>query len=313
MNLFKASLVSDYLSTREKISEVIEEQNNYLSTSITNEEVKNAIDSMYPEKSPGCDGLNQGFYQAYWSVVGKDVVDFCQHFFSTGELPTGVNLTLVCLIPKVKQPQQMTDLRPISLCNVMFRILSKVMENRLKSCLPTLISDKQSAFVEGRLLTDNALIAFKVNHYIKWRTQGANGMANLEIDVSKAYDRLEWDFLEHMLCKFGFNQMWIDRVMKCVKTVTYSYLQNGMEFGEVISHRGIRQEDPISSYLYIMCAEGLNSIIRRHEEIGLIRECSIARGAPSISHLLFTDDYYLFFKATGPKATIMKNILLRYE
>lgn len=126
----------------------------------------------------------------------------------------------MCLIPKVKQPRQMTDLRPISLCNVLYRILSKVMANRLKVCLPHLISDKQSAFVEGRLLTDNALIAFEINHYMKRRTQGVNGVV-LKIDVSKAYDRLEWCFLEHMLYKFGFNEMWVNRVMICVKTGTY--------------------------------------------------------------------------------------------
>lgn len=96
-------------------------------------------------------------------------------------------------------PRKMTDLRLISLCNVLFRILSKVIANRLKVYLPALISDKQSVFVEGRLLTDNALIAFEVNHYIKRRTQGNNGVVGLKIDISKAYDRLEWSFIEHML------------------------------------------------------------------------------------------------------------------
>lgn len=127
--------------------------------------------SMHPDKSPGYDGLNPGFYQAYWSIVKDDVFTSCKSFLDTGELPNGINRTLVCLIPKVKQPQHMKDLRPISLCNVLFRILSKVMANRLKQCLPSLISENQSAFIEGRLLTDNALIAFKINHYIRRKTQ----------------------------------------------------------------------------------------------------------------------------------------------
>lgn len=109
---------------------------------------------------------------------------FCQHIFDTGELPADVNRTLVCLIPKIKKPQRMADLHPISLCNVLFRILSKVLPNRLKPCLHTLISDKQSAFIEGRLLTDNALVAFEINHYMRRRTQGKNGVAGLKIDVS---------------------------------------------------------------------------------------------------------------------------------
>ncbi|XP_074377752.1 uncharacterized protein LOC141719274 [Apium graveolens] len=143
------------------------------------------------EKAPGLDGLNPAFFQMYWSIVGGDVIEFCRKFFDTGELPRGVNSTLVCLIPKVKHPKQMMDLRPISLCNVLMRILSKVMANRLKPCLGDIISDKQSAFIEGRLLTDNALVAFEINHYIKRKTQGQKGVAGLKIDVSKAYDRLE--------------------------------------------------------------------------------------------------------------------------
>lgn len=173
--------------------------------------------------------------------------------------------------------------------------------------------DKQSAFVEGRLLTDNALIAFEVNRYIKRRMQGVNGVVGLKIDVSKACDRLEWDYIEHMLDKFGFNRTWIERVMGCVKTVSYSFWENGMEFGDVKSQRGNRLGDPISPYLYIMCAEGLSLILRRHEEAGLIHGYIVARSAPPISHLLLVDDCYLLFKATRSEATTMRNILTRYE
>lgn len=207
----------------------------------------------------------------------------------------------------------MTDLRPISLCNVLMRILSKVMTNRLKPCLNSIISDKQSAFVEGRLLTDNVVIAYELNHYIRRKTQGKVGIAGLKVDVSKAYDRLEWCFIENMLNRFGFHQQWIDRIMACVRSVSYSFLHNGEVFGNVNPQRGIRQGDPISPYLYILCAEGLSAIIRRSEQAGLIHGCVVARGAPSISHLLFADDCYLFFRATGIEASNMKGILQRYE
>lgn len=96
-------------------------------------------------------------------------------------------------------PQTMGDLRPISLCNVLVRILSKLMANRLKRCLGSIIFDTQSAFIEGRLLTDNALIAFEINHYMKRITQGSNGIAGLKIDVFKAYNRLEWASIHNMM------------------------------------------------------------------------------------------------------------------
>lgn len=153
--------------------------------------MKMAIFAMYLEKSSGIDGFNPAFFQAYWDIVREDVVAFCRNFMETGVVLEGLNRTLVCLIPKVKKPKCMSDLRPISLCNVLMRILSKVMTNILKPCLKSIISESQSAFIEGRLLTDNALIAFEINHFIRRKTQGKSGVAGLKIDISKAYDRLE--------------------------------------------------------------------------------------------------------------------------
>lgn len=158
---------------------------------VTEKEVKDAMFSMAPEKSLGVDGLNPTFFQIYWSIVGNDVVNFCSTFLETGVLPNNVNKTLVCLIPKVKHLKQVSDLRPISLCNVLMRILSKVMANRLKPCLHNIISEKQSAFLEGRLLTNNALVVYEINHYMRRKTQGKCGVDGLKVDVSKAYDRLE--------------------------------------------------------------------------------------------------------------------------
>lgn len=128
----------------------------------------------------------------------------------------------------------MADLRPISLCNVLIRILSKVLSNRLKPCLASIISDRLNAFVGGRLLTDNALVAFEINHYMKRKAQGKYGVAGLKIDISKAYDRLEWSFISNMMEKFGFDQVWIDRVLKLVRSVTHSFNHNAQEFGSVI-------------------------------------------------------------------------------
>lgn len=102
--LFQSTMLAGDLSERERINRVTEEQNAHLMLPVTCEEVKDAVFSMYPEKAPGCDGLNPYFYQAYWSIVGEDVVNFCKRFFVSGELPLGVNRTLVCLIPKIKQP-----------------------------------------------------------------------------------------------------------------------------------------------------------------------------------------------------------------
>ncbi|XP_074360553.1 uncharacterized protein LOC141700766 [Apium graveolens] len=142
------------MSEMDKVRKITEKQNHYLVLLVTDEEVKTTVFAMHQEKAPGIDGLNPAFFQTYWNIVGGDVSTFCKKFFETGELPKGVNSTLV-------------------------------LENKLKPCLYDIVSDNQSAFIEGRLLTDNALLAFEINHFIKRKTQGKNGVAGLKIDVSK--------------------------------------------------------------------------------------------------------------------------------
>lgn len=106
------------------------------------------------------------------------------------------------------------------------------------------------------------LLSFEINHYMKHRTQGKNGIAGLKIDISKAYDRLEWDYLCNIMINIVFGEVWINRIIKLVSSVFYGFLQNGVEFGNMVPRRGYRQGDPISPYLYIMCVEGLSAIIR---------------------------------------------------
>ena len=311
--MFTATTTEEQLSERLTFKRITEEQSYGLIQPVEEEEIRAAVFAMYPDKSPGIDGFNPCFFQVYWAIVKQDVVAFCKNFFDHGVLPENVKRTLVCLIPKVKQPKQVSDLRPISLCNVLMRILSKVMANRLKPCLNSVISSQQSAFIEGRLLTDNALVAFEINHYIHRKTQRKCGVAALKIDVAKAYDRLEWRFIETMLIMLGFPQVWIQRVMQCVKSVSYSFLRDGKIFGDVRPQRGIRQGDPISPYLYILCAEGLTGLMRIYEDSGLIHGCKVARGAPGISHLLFADDCYFFFRATHTEGKCIRDILTKYE
>ncbi|KAL8124141.1 hypothetical protein AgCh_011956 [Apium graveolens] len=275
--LFTSTGGEGRFTDRERVNQITEEENESLMSALTFDEVKQAVFSMHPDKSAGQDGLNPAFFQSFWSIVAQDVFDFCRIFIESGELPVGVNRTILCLILKVKVPTNMKDLRPISLCNVLLRILSKVLSNRLKACLGSIISNTHSAFVEGILLTDNAIIAFEV----------------MEI--------------------FGFNVTWINRVMKLIQSLSYGFLYDGYIFGDVVPRHRVRQGDLISPYIYIMCAEGLSAMLRRTEEVGLLHGYMIARGAPTISHLLFADDCYFFFKTNGVKADVLRRVLNRYE
>jgi len=141
------------------------------------------------------------------------------------------------LIPKVKQPEKLKDLRPISLCNVLYKLVSKVLANRLKKILPDIISPSQSAFVPGRMITDNVLLAYELTHHINNR-RGAGGLAAIKLDMSKAYDRIEWPFLKKMMQKLGFQEKWIDLIMKCVTTVSYRIKVNGEYTDSFFSPKG---------------------------------------------------------------------------
>ena len=117
-----------------------------------------------------------------------------------------MNDTYICLILKVKSPQKITEFRPISLCNVVYRLISKILANRLKRVLDAVIDELQSAFVPGRLITDNVLVAFETMHCIDQRKKGKKALMAIKLDMSKAYDKVEWLYLETMMRKMGFHE-----------------------------------------------------------------------------------------------------------
>jgi len=204
------------------------EMNHRLLQPYTEAEILEAIMQMHPLKAPGPDGMPALFFQHYWHIVGKDVVQFVLNILQGNVDLATINKTFIALIPKVKAPSTPKDFRPISLCNVIYKIVSKVLVNRLKGILPAIIHGAQSAFVPGRLITDNIIVAFEHFHYLKKRKKnGGKGYMALKLDMSKAYDRVEWEFLEQMLIKLGFHARWVRLVMRCVTSVTYSILLNG--------------------------------------------------------------------------------------
>ena len=153
-------------------------------------EVKEAMFAINGEKAPGPDGFSASFYHTHWSVIGPDLVEEVQAVFRSGTLPLGVNDTHVCMIPKIKGPQRVSDYRPIALCNVYYKVYSKILQRRLQPLLGKIISENQSAFVPGRLIGDNILITHEVLHTLKTSKAEKRVAMAVKTDMSKAYDRL---------------------------------------------------------------------------------------------------------------------------
>lgn len=170
---------------------------------------------MHPSKASGPDGMNANFYQKYWDVVGEDVVACVIGMLDGTRSFNDVNESHIVLIPKVKIPVSMAEYRPISLRNVIYKIASKVLANRLKPILSSIISPNQSAFTPGRLITDNTLVAFETFHYMSSINSGKNGCMAVKLDMSKAYDRVEWAFLSRIMEKMGFHTHWMSVSVAC--------------------------------------------------------------------------------------------------
>jgi hypothetical protein len=292
---------------------VTHEMNKLLTCQFTPEEVHAALQQMGPLKAPGPDGLPPLFYQKYWHLLGEDITKAVLNCLNSGKILKAINHTYITLIPKMKNPKDVKDFRPINLFNVIYKILSKALANRLKKILTQIVSEAQSAFVPGRLITDNILVAFETLHHMHHQRKGKVGSMALKLDMSKAYDRVEWSYLKRVMEQMGFHSKWVTTIMECITTVSYSILVNGEPHGFIKPSRGLRQGDPLSPYLFLFCAEGLNSLIQKAKHAGDLQGVAISRGGPKITHLFFVDDSLLFCKAIIHYVSCIQSILKEYE
>jgi len=220
-------------------------QRNQLEEPFAIEEIKKAAWDCGSDKSPGPDGFTFDFFKKFWHVVELDVVNAITYFHKSNKLPNGCNSSFITLIPKVMDSVFIKDYRPISLIGSVYKIISKLLANRIAGVVGELISGEQSAFVKGRQIMDCPML---LNEMLTWCKKHKKKTLVFKVDFEKAYDSVCWDFLHDVMMKMGFGQKWCAWIMTCLKTSMASVLVNGSPTDEFKIGRGLRQGDPLSPF-----------------------------------------------------------------
>lgn len=275
---------------------------------VTVEEVRLALFDMKPLKAPGPDGLHALFFQSQWPIVGPSLYALVADIFAGQPLHESLNHTSIALLPKVSSPTTVKDFRPISLCSVVYKLITKIISKRLRDLMPLLISPAQSSFIKGRSIIDNIIITQEVIHSMK-KKRGKKGWLVIKVDLEKAFDKLSWDFIEDTLLDAGFPTRMVRIILHCVTTSTLSVLWNGQPTQPFKPSRGIRQGDPLSPYLFVLCMERLSQAISRSVQAGQWKPIKLGRFGPPLSHLFFADDLILFGDTSKEQETLINSIL----
>ncbi|XP_068472346.1 uncharacterized protein [Phaseolus vulgaris] len=242
-----------------RFNSISEEDNELLIADFSEDEIRGAVWNCDSSKSPGPDGFNFGFLKHYWEIIKLDVLSAVKDFASKSNWPRGSNASFLCLVPKVENPQQLGEFRPISLVGCLYKIISKALSLRLKKVISKVIDFRQSAFLEGRGLLDSVLVANEV--------------------------------------LLGFCVQWICWIKGCLESALVSVLVNSSPTREFIPRKGLRQGDPLAPFLFLIVAEGLTGVSRMAEEKSLIDSLVVGKANVKVNMLQYADDTLFFCEA----------------
>ncbi|GKD59559.1 putative RNA-directed DNA polymerase, eukaryota, reverse transcriptase zinc-binding domain protein [Tanacetum coccineum] len=263
------------------------DQSKLLERKITRDEIKRAVWDCGGDRAPGPNKFTFKFFTTFWDLLEEDVNRFVQDFFVSGSFPKGCNSSFIALIPKVSNATLVTDFRPISLIGCQYKIIGKILANRLSMVIRSCVSPEQSTFIKGRNILDDPLILSEV---MAWYRKRKKQLMLFKLDFEKDFDSLRWDFLDLVMEKLGFGLLWRSWIKGRLSNARTSILVNGSPTTEFEISRGLRQGDPLFLFLFILAMEGLHAFICKAIDIGIYSGALIGDNNMSLSHLIYADD-----------------------
>jgi hypothetical protein len=291
-----ASLFPKMVTTEEALA---------LESPCTKEELLEVIKGFKKEKSPGPDGWSVELYLHFFDLMWQDLLDVVEDARIRGKVNSQLNNTFIVLIPKSNLPRQFKDFRPISLCNLCYKIISKIIARRLRPFLSRALSEEQLGFLKGRQILDAVGVAQECIHSIKTKKLKA---ILLKLDLKKAFDCINWNFLHLILIQSGFGTITTNWILGCISSATLAILINGEATKVFHCERGLRQGCPLSPLTFILILEGLSILLKNSQAGRHLKGIKVA-GLTHILHILFVDDVLILSNANLAEWTIIHSIL----
>lgn len=312
-NLFCTnSLLQEQLLAEEVIPLLVTNEVNAMLTMLpSHQEIKVAVFSLNKDSAPGPDGFGAFFFQHFWDIVKNEVIAAVLQFFTSGWILPGYNSNIIALIPKVPNAISVDQYRPIAMANFKFKIISKILADRLAQIMPSIISKEQMGFIHGRDIKDCICTASEAANLLHNKTFGGN--LALKIDITKAFDTMEWPFLLQVLKQFGFNDTFCNWIAAILKSAFLSISINGESHGYFNCTRGVRQGDPLSLLLFCIAEEVLSRSLSHLVQEGKLKLIKGTRHFRVPSHSFYSDDLMIYCKGNTSSIQAIKDIFVRYE
>jgi len=276
-------------------------------------EVKVVVWLCEGSKSPGPDDFNFNLIKSNWETLKKDIMEAVYVFQESGIFPKGCNASFISLVPKVKDPFMIDQFRPISLVGALYKIITKVMSCRIKDVMPLVIDEVQSAFLKDRGMLESVMMANEVIEEVQRSQRSQRSGVCLKVEFEKAYDSVRWSFMFDMLHRMGFHSKWVKWVKGCLESGTMSILVNGSPTEEFRPSRGLRQDNPLAPFLFLIVAEGLVGLVRKALKENLLRGVKVGRAEIECCMLQYADDTLFMCEDSNSNIFTIKAILGVFE